>query len=819
LVLVIEHLIVENGDLEYVDRNRTTPFTTSLDSLSLALKDFTTRPNEEGLYEFAATTMKGEGISWKGDVMFRPLRSKGSLALTGFKAGTIWEFMQDQVYWKITGGTVDVRSDYAVDLSREPMEFVLKNGSAAGRALKISDLRDSSEAVVFPEASVSGLTADMTARSIRISNVAASNGTMKAAYMRDSTLSIQTLFRPRPDPRAKPDTSGPWSIVLDDLSLTNFTVPFADFRIDPPAMFEVVPLNVSLRNYCYGLPGTADLKVDASINRAGRISLSGPYIPEPLSTTLTVRVDTLPLPVFQPYVTSSADLAVKSGTVTVKGSLKYTAVGQASKSEFAGDVRLQKFRAVDTFTELDFLRLPVLDIRMIRYVSDPASLSIKAIAGKQVYARFIIDTVGATNVQRILRRLPDTTRVEGEPATKPDAPASQPQTRTRIDEITVADGTLDFSDLSLTPNFVMGIHDLNGAIRGLSSEELARADVDLEGRVDRYAPATIKGQINPLTAEAFTDVTFRFEGIELTTFTPYAGKFMGYMIDKGKMTLDLRYRLNNQYLKGDNKIVLDQLTLGQKVEGPSVTDLPVKLAIALLKDSKGVIDLDIPVEGDLNDPEFSLFPVILKVILNLFVKIITAPFALIGALFGGGEELSFVLFESGSDSLGVAEQVKLDSLCHALRERPELTVNIRGVAGLPDREVLARWQVLEQVRGPGGAADTLLTGRDRDRLFALYRQQFGEDPQAGFGTQAAGEGSGADPGAAAASAALRRMVDQTKVPDETLRGLAHRRAAHIKDQFVLRGGIEDARLFLQEVSLSAPVEGSRVKLELSLDAK
>ncbi len=602
VALVIDHLLVKSGHLIYEDRNRTTPFMTQLDSLSLSLRDFTTRPNEEGLYEFAATTEKGEGIAWKGDVMFRPLRSSGSLSLSGFKAATLWEFMQDQVYWKITGGTLEVRSDYAIDLSKEPIEFVIRNGSGSSRGLRLEDTRDTSEAVVLPQVSITGVDADVIQRSVRIGTIAAAGGTLKAAYLPDSTLTIQTLFDPKPDPRAKPDTAGPWSMVLGKLSLTDFTVPFADYRIDPPAEFDIVPLDVTLENYCYNAPGTATLRVQASVNRSGRISLAGPYVPEPLATSLTVNVDTLPLPVFQPYVTASADLAVKAGTVTVKGALRYSAMGALSRSEFSGDVRIRNFRAVDTFTELDFLRLPVLDLRRIRYSSDPAALSISSIAGKQVYARFIVDTIGITNVQRILRRLPDTTSVEGEGSQKPAAPPAQPQTKTRIDEITITDGTLDFSDLSLRPNFVIGIHDLNGAVKGLSSEELARADVDLAGRVDRYAPATIRGQFNPLTEEAFTDVTFKFDGIELTTFTPYAGKFMGYKIDKGKMNLDLRYRLNNQYLKGENKIVLDQLTLGQKLEGPSVTDLPVKLAIALLKDSRGVIDLDIPVEGDLNDP-------------------------------------------------------------------------------------------------------------------------------------------------------------------------------------------------------------------------
>ena len=193
---------------------------------------------------------------------------------------------------------------------------------------------------------------------------------------------------------------------------------------------------------------------------------------------------------------------------------------------------------------------------------------------------------------------------------------------------------MNFSDLTITPNFATGIQELNGNISELSSEKLSHAKVELKGKVDKYAPVTIKGEINPLSEEVYTDIEFNIQGIGLSNFTPYSSKYVGYVIDKGKLTLVLSYKLNENLLEGKNHIVMDQFTLGEKVESPDATDLPVKLAIALLNDSKGVIDLNIPVSGNLDDPEFSLGQIIIKAFFNLLVKAATSPFSLIGSPVG-----------------------------------------------------------------------------------------------------------------------------------------------------------------------------------------
>ncbi|NTV46701.1 MAG: DUF748 domain-containing protein [Chlorobiales bacterium] len=428
-----------------------------------------------------------------------------------------------------------------------------------------------------------------------------------------------------------------------------------------------------------------------------------------------------------------------------------------------------------------------------------------------------------TNIQHILGKTDSLSRPDSLAVADTTKKSAAPTMATRIGNVRVIDGSMNFSDLSLTPNFAVGIHYLNGSIKGLSSQQLTRADVDLTGKVDKYAPATIRGQINPLSENAFTDILLSFKSIELTTFTPYSGKFAGYKIDKGKLSLDLHYVLSQSMLVGENKIILDQLTLGESVESPDATSLPLRLAVALLKDSRGVIDIDLPIRGNINDPQFSVMPIVFKALLNLLVKIVTSPFRLLGALFGGGEEMQYVGFVPGTDSIPAPERTKLDSLANALTQRPELKLDVRGaVAFAADREALATRMINPQIHPEGGQiSPAQLTKAQRERLLKLYTTTFKEDPSVLVPEKDdAGNTLSKDQRQQMVTeAAYHQLVTNYPVSENELRSLAQKRAAAIKDRLVTAGKIDEVRIFLQDVDLKADVNSGQVKTQLSLDAR
>jgi hypothetical protein len=810
----VDHFVLSGGALVYEDRQRTTPFVARMDSLDLSLRDFTTRPNEEGVYQFDAKTDRGEEIRWKGTVSVVPLRSAGSLALSGFGARTVWEFLRDQVRYEITSGTMRFQADYVLDLSKDPMVFTIAGGEGEVTSLGLRDRRDGSEAVSVPRVTASGVEADVMGSKLTVGQVSSSGGTVQGRHLSDSTLTLQTLFEMDIDPLAPASKSAPWKVLLKRLEMHDYTIRIQDETTEPLATLEFAPLALTLENYPYGLPGEASLELSTGVNGAGTAALRGIYTPEPASSSFDITLEKVGLLGFQPYVNGMAGLDLRSGTLSLKGRARQRERNGRPATEFDGDVWVESFRATDRVLEEDFLRWKRLDVKGVSYRSDPGSLTVNEIIARGAYLRAIINEDHTSNIQQIMLTGADSAAVD-------TTASSAGRIPTKIPSVRVVDSEIHFSDLSLTPNFIVSIQNVEGEITGLSSVDTTRASMTLNGRVDKYAPASITGEVNLLSERPYTDVLLNFKGIELTTFSPYSGKFAGYKIDKGKMTLDLHYVLADRYVKGENRIILDQLTLGEEVESPDATSLPVKLAIALLKDKDGVIDLDIPVEGSLDDPEFSFFPVILKALVNVFIKIVTSPFALLGAIFGGGEELSYVDFTPGIDTLALVEQAKLDSLGRALTERPGLQVDIRGAVAMSvDREALARAAVLRQVRGGGDTTSSTVSRKDLDRVRALYLKQFQEEPELllAQGGEKADALTGEKREVAILDSAFQRLVDTHQVTGAELEALAHDRALAIKDYLVFAAGVGEQRVFLLDNDLEASAEDGGVRIHLALDA-
>ena len=334
-----------------------------------------------------------------------------------------------------------------------------------------------------------------------------------------------------------------------------------------------------------------------------------------------------------------------------------------------------------------FLTWESLAVTEVALEVEPTTVTIGEIALVKPSATVAIAADGAINVMQALSPPQDSGVEESEdeeenPKKEQKENAEQENSQVvpvKINSVKIDNAAVDFSDKSIKPNVKMSVQEFTGTIKGLSSEQLTKADVDLKGKVDQYAPIAIKGKINPLSKDAYTDLAFIFKNWGLTGISPYSGKFAGYPITKGKLSLDLAYKVSEHTLEGENKVLVDQLTMGEEIDSPDAPSLPIPLALALLKDRNGQINIDLPVAGDLNDPEFSYGGIIWQALVNLITKAATSPFAALGNVLGGsGEDLQFVAFSPGGTSLGEKESEKLLSLAKALEERPGLRLEIAG---------------------------------------------------------------------------------------------------------------------------------------------
>jgi outer membrane protein OmpA-like peptidoglycan-associated protein len=314
---------------------------------------------------------------------------------------------------------------------------------------------------------------------------------------------------------------------------------------------------------------------------------------------------------------------------------------------------------------------------------------------EDVFARLIIETNRSLNLMSALRR--GGTNAPAAPSGTNLAAAAWP--KVSLASVVVSNANVHFIDRSLQPNVNITLEDLSGTVAGLSSDDPQRADLHLQGTVDKTARAEITGNINPWNSKQPLDLKILLHTMDLLPEDPYSGKYLGYRLTKGKLSAQLTYQVTERKLKSENRLTLDQLTLGQKVESPDATSLPVRLAIALLKDRDGRIVLEVPVNGSLDDPQFNVGKVVYGAIKTVLTRIVTSPFSALGALFrGNGEELSFQEFQPGSTNLLPAAIAKLDVMANALYERPELRLEIEGsVDPQTDLEALRRAELNKQL--------------------------------------------------------------------------------------------------------------------------
>jgi len=384
----------------------------------------------------------------------------------------------------------------------------------------------------------------------------------------------------------------------------------------------------------------------------------------------------------------------------------------------------------------------------------------------------------------------------------------------RIKSVTISGGSALFADYSITPSFATGIVELEGAVTGLSSQPDSRAKVKLAGKVDRYAPVDITGAVNLLAAAKYTDVALNFRNMELTTFNPYSGKFAGYNISKGKLSTELRYKVENRQLDAQHHIVIDNLEFGDKTDSKDAAPIPMKLAVALLKDRQGVIDLQLPVGGSLDDPKFRLGPIIWKALLGLLTKVVTAPFAALGALFGGGEELANVDFQPGSAELAASQVEQLTKLSQGLAERPQLRLDVPiTLIADEDSKALAAATLYARVPKLADAPDEAALRKRLTQLEALYKQSAKDAPAYPEETKTE---NGIDWNAR--TEWIEARLQEGMQPDQpALEALARQRAQAVQSAVLANTAVAPERLFITTDRSASLTNDGKVRMELKLE--
>ncbi|CAI8743056.1 DUF748 domain-containing protein [Pseudomonas sp. IT-P44] len=836
--LRVERIKLVGGALHFKDDRPSEAIEFLYDKLDFELNNLSTLPDDNADMTLVAIGPNGGQIDWTGNFSLIPIASEGKLKITDGQMKTFWPYVRDALPLVLENGVLNLSTDYKLNLSKET-ELLLNNVavSVAPFAIKAPDGRPLAK---LARLDITDTTVDLAKQQVVVGKIRSNKLETWAALEADGQLDWQKLFASQPSKAAakakaepastpaaadSPETpaapSKPWQVLLKDVQLRDYQVHLADRKTQPAVTLDLTPLNLDLQNFdsLNGSPFT--LKLDTGVGKQGKITAEGEVNLAPVSAKLNVQTKDIDLRVAQSYITPFIRLELRSGMLgsDLAVNLKST---EPLAFSVTGRAQIDQLHTLDTLKTRDFLKWQQVVVEGLNYQHGD-SLSIDKVNLFQPYVRFMINDDRTTNIDDLLIPQP--------PDSGAKTAAAKPVSKDKplgihIGGIAINDGSANFADFSLTPNFATAVQQLNGQIGTIDSRQAKPATVDIKGKVDRYAPVTIKGSVNPFDPMARLDIATSFKRVELTTLTPYSGKFAGYRIRKGRLNLDLHYLITKGQLKAENKVVVEQLQLGEKVDSPDAVSLPLKLAIALLKDVDGKISIELPVSGDLNNPQFSIMPIVWQTLRNLIVKAAAAPFKMIGGLVSGGsEDLGTVSFAPGSSDLSKDAEGSLVKLSNALKERPALRLEIEGTAAASsdgpliaeqrlEREYQYNYYKMLQRRGDKVPAQASLLqvpdGEKGPLLEGIYRTRLKTQPPAEW----------KDLGKEERTAKMRAdVIKFWSTSDVLLRQLGQDRASSIKDYLVDKGQLADDRVYFIDASLGEAESDGRVVTPLHLDAE
>ena len=854
--LLVQLAAIEAGRIVFSDRSRPTPFEYEISPLDIELRDFGTRPDDESPYSFTATTGAGEALEWQGNVSVVPLHSKGRLVLTGVRPRTGWLYVQDDVLFEVVDGTIDIEAQYDLD-ARDELALKLEDGSIRVRDFAVADRESGQSTLSIAAFDVEGIELAYPEQRVRISSLRSRGGFHHLLRLEDGTLRVEELARARggegrgesapgevagsegsgsAEPRAA-DEAPAWSVMLAEVEFADYRIDFEDRSTDPPVRVPIAPITLRLTDVRADPAHPIDLQLELAIDE-GRARVEGPVRAAPLDADLAIEIEALDLRAFEPYWTAFADVDMTSGRLGAGGHLALSVEeGGDPAVAWSGDLRVDALETLDRSRRSRLVSWQALELSSLDVAgAGVGSLSLERLRLVEPAVHFALASDGSSNFSRVSV---ESAAAPAPPPQAESAPAG-PAPRVAIGRVEIERGAATFEDRTVEPHFETGITRLGGHIAGLSSDREARAAVVFEALLDGATPMKIDGEMSPLAEQTHVDLRLGFENFELSPLTPYSGRHIGQTIDRGKLFLDVAYVLGDRKIRGENKLLLDQFTLGERVESEDAVNLPVGLAIALLQDRNGEIHIDLPVTGDIDDPEFGFGRMIFGALGTLITKVALSPFAMLEG-FGGDDATRSIVFDSGRAAVAPAELAKLDALAKALTERPALLLEVTGGASAAlDRPVLQadaldvalrRARLLElQSRWFGEKPETIeeiaLEPDQRRRLLEeRYAAIFGEEPQVGVLPEVAAKPvtpTGEPDEAALETAWLetlqRRLAGEIEVDESALRQLARRRSEAVRDYLVQQGGVPPERVYVLDVEIDETGDGEAPSALLSLAA-
>ncbi|MFA8391813.1 DUF748 domain-containing protein [Burkholderia ubonensis] len=842
LDLTIRHFAIDGGTINLDDRVPATPTTLSLTKLAATLDGFTLQGNTPAKYTLSTSLARGGDVKAEGAFSVAAKRADTKLTVDALALPVLQPYLGEATRARVLDGTLGATLNAKADWGKTPLDAQVADSEVSLKSLKIATPDAKTPAIVLPDASAKIAKVDLATRTAQIASVDASGLALDVTRLKDGTIDLAALASPEQKAlpartvARKAEAAAPsWHYRIDALNVKDSAANYTDLSTPRPVKLAIKPLALSVQKISDDLTKPLPVELTATLNRKGSLNVSGDVTAQPLKLGLKINGNRLDAAAFEPYFGSALNATVASALLNANGNLAFAQANGATRASYRGDAALVDVRMLDKATSDPFAGWRSLALSNLKATYDEKGTDVDAarVTFSNFYGRVLLDAQGRLNLKDIVAKesgpaqslTRDTSKGEPAPAAASAAVAQQasapaaasastvvkaappPQNPVRVHfgEFVLQNGRVNYTDNFIKPNYTANLVAIKGTIGAFGTDSTTSAPVDVAANLAGNGPITIKGTVNPLIAKPALDLTATAHDIELTNLTPYSAKYAGYPITKGKLNVDLHYQLANDQLSANNHIFIDQLTFGDHVENDTATKLPVKLAISLLKNSRGEIDVSLPVSGSLSNPEFSIGGLIWRAVLNLIAKAVTSPFSLLAHAFGGGgEELGYVEFAPGSDELADAQQKKLDTVVKMLNEKASIRLDLIGRVD-PDKDMpglretyvdrLVRQQKLKDVVGQGESIDPrsvkVEPAEYHTYLTRAYKAADFKKPRNLVGLQKTLPDDDM----------RKALAEHAPVDEGSLRTLAQARAQAVRQYF--EGKIDSSRMFIVAPKLDA----------------
>lgn len=684
--LFIEHFELNATKGIYTDFRSEVPFVFEFGPLHYTVNNFNFKKDDLSIHALRMILDHQEKITLASSLSFNPFIIHGEINLNHFPLPFLWNYLLSTLPASLNQGEVSARLPFTINLSQETPEIGIEKASILLEKLFFQTAKGE-KIIEIPSLNLEGVTFNWPQNSLKLESLSLIEPFISFVLEKNYTVNLATLFMPRTQVSSSNDVpTVPWDVLLQKLHIENAAINILDKNV-PHGQTLLSELNIEAKNLSTDINQSIPYTFSSRVDNSAHITLNGSFHPASHTLETTVNAQALPLAKIQPYLIPFVTFSLTKGLLSSKSTLKLS-FKKTIELLFKGDIHIHALN-INDISKKSLLAWDKLSLSEFVYGTHPSLFYVNKILLNKPYLNLDIKKDKSTNFSNLFK------------ASLHQQNSSQKDTKMqmRIGEILLKGGNARFKDASLPIPFATLIHNLNGSVSALDTNNTRPSMINLEGKVDKYGYAKIGGSLLPFNFTNRANLKIFFKNIDMPSLTPYSGKFIGYAIQKGKLSMDLSYKIKQGLMEGDNKINLDSLTLGQKIESDEATSLPLELAIAILKDAQGQIDLNLPVSGDLNDPEFRYGAIVWKAIGNLIGSIVTSPFSLIGSILGiETQKLQSIDFAAGTFELIASEEEKMEQYKQILEKKPELKLSIspsynEDVDGYMLRESILKEQI------------------------------------------------------------------------------------------------------------------------------